>query len=299
MIFMDNFKKYLPSKKFIVIIMFIVVLIVLFFAIRGVINLIKNKKIEKVENKVIQMTVGSIIQKDSNSNGIADWEEYLWGLDPNKNGSENKEFILTKKKSLIKSGEISILDDSKSITENELLSQEFFATIISLQQTGNLNEESINSLSETIGQKAEATPIPDVYLYNNLKIKNDSSVANEAYFNAFNTLATKYEDKDIGSELTLISQGLGNNDPQALYSVKTIAEAYRSFGSELINIPVPQSLSSIHLSLANNYDKTAQSIEGLTQILTDPIIGMKAIISYKKYTDLLVSDIEKLSNILQ
>lgn len=296
---MDNYKKYLPSKKFISIVLFIIVLIILYFFVRGLINFIKEKRESKSDNKVVQMTVGAIIQKDANKNGIADWEEYLWGLDPNKNGPENKEFILAKKKSMIQSGDIIEIDDSKIITENEMLSQEFFATIISLQQTGELNEESINSLSEAIGQKIEVNPIADIYSYNDLKIKNDSITANEAYFNAFNSLVTKYEDKDIGSELTLISQGLGNNDPQALYSAKMVAEAYRSFGSELINVGVPKSISYIHLSLANNYDKTAESIDGLTQILTDPIIGMRAIISYKKYTDLLVSDIEKLTEILQ
>jgi hypothetical protein len=296
---MDNFKKYLPSRKFITIVLFIIVLIVLFFSIRGLISLIKNRKVANSDNKVVQMTVGAIIQKDGNNNGIADWEEYLWGLDPNKNGPENKEFILAKKKSLIQSGDILATDDSKIITENEMLSQEFFATIISLQQTGELNEESINSLSDAIGQKIEATPLVDAYSSGDLKIKNDGTAVNEAYFNAFNALVTKYEDKDIGSELTLISQGLGNNDPQALYSAKTIAEAYKSFGSELINIPTPKSISSIHLSLANNYNKTAESIEGLTQILTDPIIGMRAILSYKKHSDNLVSDIEKLTEILQ
>jgi hypothetical protein len=41
---MDNFKKYLPSRKFITIVLFIIVLIVLFFSIRGLISLIKNRK---------------------------------------------------------------------------------------------------------------------------------------------------------------------------------------------------------------------------------------------------------------
>lgn len=296
---MDNFKKYLPSRKFTTVVLFIIVLIILFFALRGIISFFKNRKIAKSDNKVIQMTVGAIIQKDANNNGIADWEEYLWGLDPNKNGPENKEFIESKKKALTQTGIIAVNDDSKAITENEMLSQQFFATIISLQQTGELSEDSIKSLSDAVGQKIEVDPLADIYTKSDLTIKNDSTSANEAYFNAFNNLVTKYEDQDIGSELTLISQGIGSNDPQALYAAKTIAGAYKSFGSELIKISVPNSISTIHLSLANNYDKTARSIDGLTQIFTDPIIGMRAIISYKKYSDALVSDIEKLTEILQ
>jgi len=296
---MNNFKKYLPSKKFTSILLIIIIFIIIIFLIRGAISLFENRKSAKNNNGVTEMTVGGIIQKDSNDNGIADWEEYLWGLNPNKDGKENKEFILSKKSALTQSGIISTPDESKQITDNELLSREFFATIISLQQTGNLNEESIKSVSDAIGQKIEATIIPDVYTKNMLAIKIDSEETKADYSGEFMILALKYANDDIGKELTLISQGIGNNDPQALYAARTIASAYRSFGAELIKIPVPKSASSTVLSLANNYEKTAQSIEGLTQVLSDPIIGMRAMISYKKYNDALVSDIEKLTEILK
>jgi hypothetical protein len=294
---MNNFKKYLPSKKFATFLLIIVIFIALFFAVRGIASLFKGKKLASGEP--IQMTVGGLIQKDSNNNGIADWEEYLWGLNPNKNGPENREFILSKKEIIANSGDLALFDDSKMITENEMLSREFFATVVSLQQTGELNEETIKSISEAVGQKIEATPIPDIYTQNMLVIKPDSDQGKADYFIAFTDLVVKYGNEDIGSELTLISQGLGNNDPQALYAAKTVASAYRAFGQELIKTPVPASISSVNLSLANNYEKTASSIEGLVQILTDPIIGMRSIINYKKYTDAIVSDIDRLSVILQ
>lgn len=296
---MNNFKKYLPSKNFTEIVLIIIILISLFFAGRGVISLLKNGKSSKNSKEPIKMTVGSLISKDSNDNGIADWEEYLWGLDPSKKGKENKEFILNKKKELQENGVISISDDSKSITENEMLSQEFFATIVSLQQTGELNEETIKSVSESLGQNIVPTPIDDIYKSNILKIQNDSTLANTTYYNALGKLVTKYAEANIGSELTFIVQGLSNQDPQALYAAKTVADAYISFGEDLINTPVPASLASLHLSAANNYEKTGQSTKGLAQTLSDPIVGMKAIINYKKYSDLLASDLERILNILQ
>lgn len=295
---MDNFKKYLPSKNFTVVVLFLALILGLFFGIRQTVSYFKNRKINK-DGKVVEVTVGGIIQKDSNNNGIADWEEYLWGLNPNKNGEENKAFILEKKKSLLQNSEIMSPDDSALITENEMLSREFFATIISLQQTGNLNEESLKSLSEAIGEKIETKPIEDIYTLREVTLVKDSESTSRNYRDSFASLVTKYENSDIGSELILISQGIGNNDPQALFAAKTVASAYRSFGKELLTISTPGSIGKIHLSLANNYEKTAQSIEGLTQILIDPIIGMRAIINYKQYTDAIVSDIEKISEILQ
>lgn len=298
---MNNFNKYLPSKKFITVILFIIIAtglsFGLFFGVKGIISYFKNKKLG-VDGKQVEVTVGEIIQKDSNRNGIADWEEYLWGLDPYKNGKDNKEFILAKKKSLEESGIISISDDSQ-ITDNDMLSREFFATLVSLQMTGELDEESLKSLSESIGKNIEATPIDDIYTSSMLTVKDDSSLAKTTYNDALTKLINNYKDADIGSELTFIMQGLSNKDPSALYAAKTVADSYISFGDELIKIPVPRSLSATHLSMANNYEKVGQTINDMTKTLSDQLIGMKAIINYKNYSDLLASDLEKIVTALQ
>lgn len=296
---MNNFKKYLPSKNFATIVLIIIVFISIFFVIKSSVSFIKNKKAQKNGTIQIEMTVGGLIQKDGNNNGIADWEEYLWGLNPNKNGPENKEFILSKKKNLTQNESSLSSDESRSITENAILSRQFFATIMSLQQTGQLDGEAISSISESIGKEIRATDIPDVYTKDMLIIIKDSDNSDIAYFALFNDLVVKYKESDIGSELTIISQGIVNNDPGALYAAKTIATSYRLFGRELIKLPVPSSAALTNLSLANNYEKVAQSIEGLTQVISDPIIGMRAILNYKKFTDALGSDLEKMSDILQ
>ncbi|MCX6754124.1 MAG: hypothetical protein NTV03_03670 [Candidatus Nomurabacteria bacterium] len=149
---MTDYKNYLPSKKFQAIILIIIVFIALFFTVKGIVSLIKSKKLTSKEPAKI--TVGEVIQKDSNSNGIPDWEEYLWGLDPNKNGPENKEFIMAKKKTLAENNGGLSGDPSQTITDNDLLSQEFFATIVSLQQTGSLNDESMSAITNAIGNNA-------------------------------------------------------------------------------------------------------------------------------------------------
>ncbi len=294
---MNDYKKYLPSKKFVSIVIIIAIIIAIILAIRGITYLIsKTNFSSKIPARVV---VGDLIQKDGNSNGIPDWEEYLWGLDPNKNGPENKEFILAKKKTLSDSGDITATDDSKKITDNEMLSREFFATIVSLQQSGSVDQSTIQSVSDAIGQKIEATPIPDIYFKNMLKIGDDSSKVKAFYSVNFINLYTKYGNSDMGSELMLISQGVSNNDPAALASAETIANAYKAFGKDLLSITVPYSIYSIHLDLANNYEKTGESIEGMTKTIDDPLTGMKALINYKKYNTAIADDINKLTDILK
>ncbi len=297
---MNNYKNYLPSKKFITLILIIAVIIILFFTVRGIISFFNNKN--TTNNEPIKLTIGtpeSISQKDSNKNGIPDYEEYLWGLDPTKSGPENKEFILAKKKTLEQNGIITNMDDSESITDNDLLSRQFFATIISLQQTGELNEESMNSVSEALGQNVSPTPIPDMYEVKMLTVVSDSEESFNTYHDELGGLVSKYSNSDIGSELTFIIQGISNQDEQALYAAITVARAYQSFGDNMIGLSVPRSLIPAHLSAANNYEKTGQSILDLSKVLSDPILGMKAILNYKNYSDALASDLEKISLILQ
>lgn len=294
---MSDYKKYLPSKLFITRVLFVLVLIILFFAVRSIISFFKNRDAKK--NTPVQMTVGTLIQKDSNENGIPDWEEYLWGLDPYKNGQGNKDLINAKKNTLLKNGEIQPMDDSKELSDNEMLSRQFFATIMSLQQTGELNEESVNSVSGSIGENVKIIEINDIYQSNMLSIKADSPEAKETYREDLAKLVTKYTDADIGNELTFIVQGLSNKDPQALYVADTVATSYQSFGKDLMKMSVPKALVSIHLSIANNYEKNGQSIKALTKVISDPIIGMSAILTYKKYNDALGVDLEKISEILQ
>ena len=285
--------KYLPSKKFIVSTAVLIGIAVLVFGIYEIVNFLSHRSGRmKFPTKV---EIANSIQKDSNNNGIPDWEESLWGLDPTKNGQSNKDFIIAKRDILSKNS--SVIPATKDIpTATVDLSKEFFSVVMSLQQSNTLDDSSMQSIADVVGQKVVAAPIDDVYTADMVSAKRTTPTTLSNYYYAFKKLTDKYADKDIGNELTYISQGLKNNDAQAFQFAGDIASAYRLFGKELIKIPVPDSLISVHVSLANNYEKVAKSIEGIDQSLTDPITGMKAIINYKKYTDALVANIQQLSD---
>lgn len=290
-------KEYLPSRQFVVSVLIIALSISGIFGIYKLTTYIKGR-IGRGKAPT-QVLVKDVVQKDSNKNGIPDWEESLWGLDPEKDGVSNKEFILAERSKLANNNAVNNtpnFDQSAESPENIALSREFFAVIMSLQQSGNLDEESIKQVSDTLGQKIIATPINSIYTKNMLTIVTTTNASTEAYFKAVGGLMKKYSDKNLGEELSLIAQGLMRNDPQATALTVTIVSAYKSFGKELIKIPVPYSLVDKHLALANDYEKVGQATNDLTKILTDPITGMKAIINYKKYSDALVTDIENLSD---
>lgn len=287
-------RNYLPSKQFTVRVIILLAAVGLFFGIRAIIIYFHNKKeLAKVPSKIL---VKDLVQKDTNENGIPDWEESLWGLDPTKDGPENKAVIIAKREELSKTAESDMILGNEPSKETENLSKELFAVIISLQESGNLDENAMKEISNAIGEKIVPSPIPDIYKENMIITRAATEKSLNDYYEAFKKLVDKYADKDIGNELIFISQGVKNNDPQAVSVVSDVALAYRAFGKELSKVPVPDSIAEYHLQLANDYEKVAQSIEGLAVLLDDPIIGMKSLINYKKYNDELVNNIQNISD---
>lgn len=288
-------KKYLPSKQFIVRIIAIAIIIAIVFGLYSIVKYFKNRT--SPANQKAELTVKDIIveAKDSNENGIPDWEESLWGFNPMTNGPENKKAILEKKLELSKtSGTTNQNDSQKSITANENLSREFFALIMSLKESGDLNETSLKSAADAFGSQIKPTPIPDVYTSKDQIIKSSTKSEDVTnYLKSVNTLLSKH--KDLGTEITFISKGTENSDPTAFTLVDSIALSYISFSKELIKIPVPSKISSIILSMANNYEKLGQSTAGLSKGADDPIVAMKSLINYKNYNDALLTDTTNLS----
>jgi hypothetical protein len=288
-------KNYLPSKQFIFQVVAILILLATVFGIYEITLYFKNRNSSK-QGTQTTLLVKDVVQKDSNDNGIPDWEESLWGFDPTKNGPENKEAILAKRAELAKDNPLPLDENGqeKALTENETLSREFFALIMSLQQSGNLNETSMNSVASTISEKINPTPIPDIYTKADQITKNTNKKEDMVSY-AKNIQKLLQEHKDLGNELTYISQGVENQDPTALSLVENAASSYKSLGKELVKIPVPSSLAPTMLNMANNYEKIGQSTEGLTKSIDNPILAMASLINYKKYNDALLVDIDNFS----
>ncbi len=294
-------KKYLPSTQFRARVLIILIIIGLVFGITEISRFIK-KKVATKRGEVDTLIVKDLVLQDSNTNGIPDWEESLWGLDPYLNGPENKAFILAKREALEKDTSVPLFtDEGIDSKENEALSKEFFAVIMSLQQTGNLNEGTLNAVNEAIGQKIVAEPIADVYSRDMVKIAEADEDGFEiiTYFTDYTNLNIKYSKSNLGDELFFVETALNNNDKAALALVSKIADSYRNYSKDLIKLSVPLDMVDAHVSLANNYEKVAQSIYDLTKLFSNPIVGMKGIINYNRYSQALVLDIDKLSTKLE
>jgi len=307
----EKYLKYLPSKKFIiitsVILVLVVIIFVIFFMPSGVKSFItgnKNPTALKVENQSITDLIG----KDSDGDGVPDWEEILWGTDPNKkmtfNNTPDATYIENKKKEL--NIEQSASANEQNLTETEKFAREFFASYSALKSSGQIDNNTINNFSNSLGQNIVNPNLIDHYSATDVKINTtDNSASRQKYYHDVQKLFKGYQANGLGDELSIISQSLATNSANGTTNntnqnnkLYTIGNAYQDFAKKVMGVSVPQSLADYHLRIANSANNTGISVLNMTKITNDPIVGLSGLSEYQKYSDDLVKAVADLETFL-
>jgi hypothetical protein len=294
-----NIKNYLPSKKFIYLIIVIVVLGIIFFLI---FNFYSQKKLFFFSDKESglkneKLTINDSLQKDTDNDGVVDWEETLWGTDKNKKATfdtvSDLLYIESKKKEL----NIDTTKDEQGLTETEKFAREFFATYVAMKTAGN-DANTINNFSNALGQKIIYPSLIDGYNEQDIKINtiNDTIEGRMAYYLNLKKIFESYESKGMGEELSIVANGLTSTTKSENYSkLLVIANAYQDFAKKIMEMSVPQSLISYHLKIANGSNNTGISVLSMTKIINDPIVGLSGLSQYEKYSDEFIKASEELA----
>ena len=306
----EKYLKYLPSKKFILIIsagiVLVVIIFMIFFMSSSGENFITGDKKENSALKIENQTIISLIQNDSDGDGIADWEEALWGTDKNKkitfNDMPDATYIENKKKEL----KIESSINETKLTETEKFAREFFSSYSAMKSSGQIDSDTINSFSNALGQKIVNPALIDYYKETDVKTSTLDNVATkQKYYQDMQNLFKSYQSVGLGDELDIISKGLASNsasgttDNTDQYSrLSIIANAYQDFAKKIMEMSVPSSLAQYHLQIANSSNNTGISVANMEKIIDDPIVGLSGLSQYQKYSDDLVKAVADLETAL-
>ena len=306
----EKYLKYLPSKKFILIIsagvVLAVVIFMIFFMSSSGENFITGDKKENSALKIENQTIISLIQNDSDGDGIADWEEALWGTDKNKkitfNDMPDATYIENKKKEL----KIESSINETKLTETEKFAREFFSSYSAMKSSGQIDSDTINSFSNALGQKIVNPALIDYYKETDVKTSTLDNVATkQKYYQDMQKLFESYKSAGIGDELGIVSNGLAlqstNETTDSIEQdskLSIIANAYQDFAKKIMEMNVPQSLVIYHLLIANSSNNTGISVANMEKIINDPIVGLSGLSQYQKYSDDLVKAVANLETAL-
>ncbi len=255
----------------------------------------------------------AIASKDSDNDGLPDWEEALYGTDPHnpdtfKLGMTDGEAVargLIVPKAIAdvavatSSSKGIIVDPSLPPAPAEgtltaTFAQTFFTLFIAAKQAAggaDLSESQMNDVATKSLNSiaATATITPDYKSAKDLSISNSSTLKEFAFkefaVNAEAILMNNTADATT-TALKYLKSFLEENDTTAIPHILSIAKAYRDTAIGFAALPVPKELETDDLLLMNSMMRLGEIISDLARANDDPLV---AILALKQYPNVVYS----------
>jgi hypothetical protein len=245
----------------------------------------------------------AIATKDSDSDGLADWEEALYGTSPNNSDSFNlgmtdgeavaKGLIVPKAIadiSVATSSPDSLSSDGLPPASSEgTLTATFATNLFSLylaakQANGgaDLSESDLTNISNQALSSLSATIVaaPDFKSVGNLSVSGSGTDALKTFaVNAEAVLAKNTNDASK-SEILYLQDAVQNDDMTALPHIASLAKSYRDSAAGLAALQVPTELAADDLALINAMARMSEITTDFTRVDTDPMATMLALKQY-------------------
>lgn len=304
---MNSFAKYLPSKGFLAV---SAAVLFSFGLVGGVFALTRN---DVVENKPIIPVLASasesaiaiqneLSNKDSDDDGLKDWEENLWGSSPNNSdtdgdGTNDGDEILNKRNPTIKGPNDSLIDTEKNknsankveqpLTETDRIARITFARYMQLKSEGKPIDDAFQKqlINEITSNTIQSTKSSRLYTESDLKIVPTTADSMRRYGNQMGELiksATWGVD-----ELTIIKSALDKEDEKNLSKLDVSINGYKAILEKSIVTEVPSDAVREHLLLVNALGKMIGSLEGAKLSFKDPALALSIFGKYPEHVTAL------------
>ncbi|OGI45825.1 hypothetical protein A2121_00690 [Candidatus Nomurabacteria bacterium GWB1_40_6] len=251
------------------------------------------------------VAIGDLVNKDTDKDGILDWEEPLWGLDPTKiettPGVPDSSVI--KKLRAEQGFEISTTEGivenySENLTETEKFSREFFSTAAALSQSGVTDQETMDQIGVALAEKIQNSSPRKIFQLLDIKaINNNSAQTIETYASSLNNAYVKNPIK--GNVVDILEKFIideNNVDGSVLEELDPIIKQTQNLINEVLKINVPESLTLQHLDFLNAMERVVENISNIRLYNSDVVLALGGISQYDKNTILLESALKNLSD---
>lgn len=240
-------------------------------------------------------TIEDLVKKDTDGDGVLDWEESLWGMDPNNKettpGTLDSVAIekLKIQEGKTKEGGPSTQENEKTLTETDKFSREFFSTVAALNQSGSMDEATAEKLSTALAERMQNSTTKKVYSLSDIKItKSGSAQAMKNYNKVMEFFPKTYKGTDeVAIVLKEFVESGENPDADILLKLNPTIDGINKTIIEMLKVNVPEKLASLHLNVINGLEKVRENLNDMKLYDKDAIMTLGAISQYvKNDTDL-------------
>lgn len=239
-------------------------------------------------------TSTNMTDRDSDADGLPDWEEHLYGSDVLKfdsdgdgtpDGEEVREGRDPSRKNTstgtTPDDMLSTLIDphfATSATDILGIKKEFFAKFLT-QQAGEIRQNTYLNLLKSFDAK-KVTPTNQMV---DLNISSDNSPeALHAYGNAFGEIIKKYTKRTHATEQEIVAEALKSSSTPILKQLQLPAIDYKNFSGDLKTLKTPSIMAQYQLQIVNGYQQMSLGLLAMQQLFIDPVVGAGGYEAYTK-----------------
>lgn len=293
----------MKNKRALLIVLAVVFLLFVFFL---------KTKTQSFKNSIGQeglvyenLTVGDLINKDTDGDGVSDWEEGLWATDPTKkdtNGDGTPDGAEIAKRKSDTDGSVKTSgEEEKNLTLTDRFGRELFSTVAALNQAGTVDQGAVDKLTTSLTNQIQNPVVRKVFLISDLKTSNDNSIQSfTSYNSSINNIYKKYPIN--GNAVNILQEFVGggeNVNIGALSKLDPIIQQTKKFIDETRKVSVPSELSQLHLDVINVLERLMENLIDVRFYDTDPVVAMGGMSKFEENTSLLQSAIGKITNTIR
>ncbi len=239
--------------------------------------------------------------KDTDSDGLYDWEEVLWGTNINKkdtdgDGVNDGEEAKSNRDPLVKGvgdktqeSASGTAKNTKVLNNTDKFGRELFSRYIELKQAGESDTpEGKDKIVQAMLQSGSLVETPKQDTLKSLILLGDSSSLPESQIKEYgNSVGKVFANYSIKSrnENFIIRDYLANTDETAFAELGRIITSYKNIRAGLLKVPVPSDIAQNHLDLINSINELIFIVEAYKKVETDPIATLQAVGMYQNTSD--------------
>ncbi len=129
---------------------------------------------------------------------------------------------------------------------------------------------------------------PTTYTAQNLTVVGDTNASLKAYGNAVIQILIDHSGASETATLLAVSTATDKNDPSQLKKLPAINAEYKAILAGLLAVPVPKTLSPLHVAIINSYSVIIASYPDMQTSLSDPLRGIVGLQTYETQLDTLI-----------
>jgi hypothetical protein len=304
---MQNF---LPSKKFQLILGSILLTGIVIYGgyFLATHHIFANKNVTMEGEALIQERVQKItadLQKDSDNDGLKDWEEALYGTDPHNpdtdgDGMLDGEEVRTGHDPLKPGPNDLVANENKTasatstekIGPSEQLAIDFFSKYLYLKSGSGtaLDQATKDSLVQNIASSSALNINLPFTIYTAKDLNINSGVISEqdrlTYIKTALAILKNNDPKVKGNELLVFKQAIDTKNKDLLKQLDPSINFYLKTTRDLLKISVPAIFAPEHLNLINAFSQMGECLSYFKQGYDEPMLVINDL---KKYPDLLIN----------